>query len=920
MTAPAKIKIELINVSMDLTLLLALNWDEWKDLSLGQMLSLPCLKSAMSAVNITRLDLVSLLNPEHPPTVTFLSPGIDQLMNEIVGVIDGLYAQVLSESIRGLMAGPIRDLINDLSVDILSNTTDVAACLPMPAPTDILPNRTTAAAIEVKSMLLSKSPSATACDKYGDDETKCDASPSCAFCMGGWAHTHGCYTKSAAGRLPPSMFQCDHTVSSKSSTNNSNPLMTSSSSFSKAGQDVPLDWGSNPIVTLLFGLVDVVLNIEDKPLLYTVNDAVSALTNHTGQYSLHDLIDLDVHFENIQANVSIPYLLLSGLNQLSDVDMEANDASHLKLNLAANKLRMDVGVDLSLLVTDPEDPTSIVTNSMEKVELSLILPKSRLGVDSMDLLIDATSLAHLDVQHLMASPGCFGQTLHSMKLNNLILNLENITIELRCRDDEVVTAAGRRGTTNGTTKNTTNATCTKSLQAFGLLLEDNTSARAQLTSLIERLLRAATNATLGQPIVHLLNNLASGFVNDSTKMCRAAPLSPSSLTDSTDSFNFVTSPSSSSSSSSSGGNVPTPAPYTGIYPVVSFWLGVFSCLSFLAAIVVGAFMQCRASMNSTKKKSSSSNNNNNNNDLTSPLLDPTAGDQSETFPGQNVVVLPAVNGGNDSDRLASDRASDRDFKKIMNEDVALMFHPDVPPYARVSMPLFLLSGALMYLSGNLNVGASVFVNVSFADLEVPLPSLFDFSLGNSVRDMWSAKVYPLALLILLFSGVWPYVKLVMMLMCWVVPPSSRCRCCGCGRGRGMRVLSPERRGMWLQALDALGKWSLIDTFVLVMMMVAFRFHIQNQQTWNWIEFLPDNFLVVDVIVKPNWGIFAFIIATVISLLSTHVVIAFHRAAAGSSLDAEDTSSIAVRRFRCVCGVVGCWMTLIFPPCCVDFFL
>ena len=107
----------------------------------------------------------------------------------------------------------------------------------------------------------------------------------------------------------------------------------------------------------------------------------------------------------------------------------------------------------------------------------------------------------------------------------------------------------------------------------------------------------------------------------------------------------------------------------------------------------------------------------------------------------------------------------------------------------------------------------------------------------------------------------------------------------------------KRRGMWLEALDALGKWSLIDTFVLVMMMVAFRFHIENQKTWESITFLPDDFLVVDVIVGPGWGIFAFIIATVISLVSTHVVIAFHRSAVRSVLDAEDTKSRAVRRYR-----------------------
>jgi hypothetical protein len=49
-----------------------------------------------------------------------------------------------------------------------------------------------------------------ACSGLGDDEAKCDASSGCTFCQGGWAHTHGCYTKEAASRLPPGMFTCDN--------------------------------------------------------------------------------------------------------------------------------------------------------------------------------------------------------------------------------------------------------------------------------------------------------------------------------------------------------------------------------------------------------------------------------------------------------------------------------------------------------------------------------------------------------------------------------------------------------------------------------------------------------------------------------------------------------------------------------------
>ena len=48
-----------------------------------------------------------------------------------------------------------------------------------------------------------------ACSKYGNNKSECIASTSdCEFCTGGWAHTHGCYTKEAASRLPPGMFTC----------------------------------------------------------------------------------------------------------------------------------------------------------------------------------------------------------------------------------------------------------------------------------------------------------------------------------------------------------------------------------------------------------------------------------------------------------------------------------------------------------------------------------------------------------------------------------------------------------------------------------------------------------------------------------------------------------------------------------------
>jgi len=121
----------------------------------------------------------------------------------------------------------------------------------------------------------------------------------------------------------------------------------------------------------------------------------------------------------------------------------------------------------------------------------------------------------------------------------------------------------------------------------------------------------------------------------------------------------------------------------------------------------------------------------------------------------------------------------------------------------------------LFLWSNLEVGASVVLTIHTGTSSHPLPSLFDFSLANSIRDMWSAKVYPLSILIAVFSGGWPYLKCLLMLFCWFMPRD---------------VVPVKQQNRILLALDALGKWSLVDSYLLVAMMVAFRFTLFNPET------------------------------------------------------------------------------------------
>lgn len=87
-----------------------------------------------------------------------------------------------------------------------------------------------------------------------------------------------------------------------------------------------------------------------------------------------------------------------------------------------------------------------------------------------------------------------------------------------------------------------------------------------------------------------------------------------------------------------------------------------------------------------------------------------------------------------------------------------------------------------------------------------------------------------------------------------------------------KFVSVSRRGSILLWLDFFAKWSMIDVFVLIITIVTFRISIQSPT----ISFIPENFYSIDLLVVPKWGLYANMTAQIISQLSSHVIIHYHR--------------------------------------------
>ena len=168
--------------------------------------------------------------------------------------------------------------------------------------------------------------------------------------------------------------------------------------------------------------------------------------------------------------------------------------------------------------------------------------------------------------------------------------------------------------------------------------------------------------------------------------------------------------------------------------------------------------------------------------------------------------------------------------------VSMFRSGSIPMLMRLSVPIIILGNIGLFLSGHLSLAANVSVSASLAGQNFQEDELFEFSVANSTIELWRGEFAyfgwlslisivlltsrhtrvaggrGLAMIIFLLSFAWPYSKQLIVLGLWFTPPS---------------MFSVSKRGSTLLWLDLLGKWSIVDIFVLVMVLVGFRISIQR---------------------------------------------------------------------------------------------
>ena len=198
----------------------------------------------------------------------------------------------------------------------------------------------------------------------------------------------------------------------------------------------------------------------------------------------------------------------------------------------------------------------------------------------------------------------------------------------------------------------------------------------------------------------------------------------------------------------------------------------------------------------------------------------------------------------------------KELGRIDSSGASLFLNPRVPIFFRIFIPFGIFFTIAFLASSNSGISASTFLVFNLGR-RIQLPSMYDISLVNSVHDTWVSGATILSTVICVFS-IWKYIKLILMLISFCLPTS---------------ILSKKRRENILLILDATGKFNFLDSYIMVMILVAFHLHIEFPVIE---QSKAEKGSIIDLFTYEVYGNITSIIGTFISMILSHIMTHLNR--------------------------------------------
>jgi len=208
--------------------------------------------------------------------------------------------------------------------------------------------------------------------------------------------------------------------------------------------------------------------------------------------------------------------------------------------------------------------------------------------------------------------------------------------------------------------------------------------------------------------------------------------------------------------------------------------------------------------------------------------------------------------------LSRQEENQKAMEKWLDEHTtSLVLSPYISKSVRWSVPIAILLNIGFFLGGHLGMLSVVNLDATLAGESFTINSFMEFTFLESTKRTYENGGKEMVILIWLFTGIWPYVKLILSLLVWITPTSR---------------LGVKRRGQVLLWVDALAKLSVVDIFTMILGVAVLLVFIGGPD-----ESLKSDgvYYALKAVVVPKVGFYCIIIAQRMSRVSSRFLLEYH---------------------------------------------
>ncbi|CAJ1937638.1 unnamed protein product [Cylindrotheca closterium] len=204
---------------------------------------------------------------------------------------------------------------------------------------------------------------------------------------------------------------------------------------------------------------------------------------------------------------------------------------------------------------------------------------------------------------------------------------------------------------------------------------------------------------------------------------------------------------------------------------------------------------------------------------------------------------------------------EKEMDAMLDETTTSLFRSEcISCRVRYGVPLILAMNLAMFLVAHLGVISVVNIDATLAGQPVSIQDFLSFTFIGSTQKTFENGGAEMVIMLWAFTGVWPYIKIMLSLTMWMVPP-----------GR----LGVNRRGRILLWIDALANLSIVDIFTLIVGVGLLLVFIGGPDK----SYIGDDALYsLKAVVVPRAGCYCIVIAQRISRASSRFLLEYHEQA------------------------------------------